>query len=211
MLKKRLMVAATVLAGLFVFGCQNQAPENKNASNTNANASTAKTVDPKAVDEVKEMLTTHDKALNDQNLDALMATFSADPKVVLLGTGEGERFVGTESIKNAYTEIFKDYDKGTLVTNCDWKTGGADEVLKMAWLAATCKAADSMKGVKREYVLNVTATVVKQDTGWRFISLHMSNATGGPPPDAKKAEAAKPEAAKPEANKPEANKPATNK
>jgi hypothetical protein len=41
-----------------------------------------------------------------------------------------------------------------------------------------------MKGVKREYVLNVSATVVKQDTGWNYA--HMSNQTGGPPPQAKK-------------------------
>ncbi len=105
----------------------------------------------------------------------------------MLGTGEGERFVGSEAIKQAYTEIFKDYDKGTMVTTCDWKTGGADDTGKMAWLAATCKAEDSMKSVKRDYVLNVSAAAVKQDTGWRFIMLHMSNATAaGPPPPAVK-------------------------
>jgi ketosteroid isomerase-like protein len=189
MLTTKITLITTILAGIFLSACQVPVTEGKNSANTNAAANTATVnkVDPKVVEEVKEMLATHDKALNDQNLDAVMATFSTDPKVVVLGTGQGERFVGTEAIRNAYTEIFRDYDKGTLVTNCDWKSGDVDAGGKMAWLAATCQASDSMKGKKRDYVLNVTATVIKQDAGWKFISLHMSNNTsGGPPPDAKK-------------------------
>jgi ketosteroid isomerase-like protein len=202
MFKQRLMVAATVLGGLFLSGCQNQAPEANTTANTNmtANTAAAKTADPRIVEEVKKMLAAHDKALNDQNIDAVMATFANDPKVVVLGTGEGERFVGTEAIKNAYTEIFKDYEKGTLVTNCDWTTGGVDASGMQGWSAATCKASDSMNGVKREYVLNVSSALVNQDTGWHFIMLHMSNATGGgPPPDAKTT-AEKPKSDKTETN-----------
>ena len=180
MMKSRLRFVGVVLAGIFLCACGAQ--PGTNSANTTAGKS-----DPKLVDEVKEMLTKHDKALTDKDLDAVMATFSTDPKVVVLGTGTGERFVGTDAIKQAYTEIFKDYDKGTFVSTCDWKEGGADDAGKMAWLAATCQCKDSMKGVAREYVLNVSAAVVKQDTGWRFIMLHMSNATAGAaPPEAKK-------------------------
>jgi ketosteroid isomerase-like protein len=182
MMKKRLKVVAVVLAGMLLCACQAQPPE----ANTNAAATTPTKADPKVVEDVKGMLAKHDKALNDKDLDAVMATFAVDPRTVVLGTGQGERFVGTDAIKQAYTEIFKDYDKGTLETSCDWKTGGADDSGKMAWLAATCQAKDSMKGVKREYVLNVSAAVVKQDSGWRFILLHMSNTpAAGPPPAAK--------------------------
>ena len=202
MFKKRLLIVCTLLVGAFMFGCQTPQPEVKNAANTNAAATTAGKPDSKIVDEVRAMLAAHDKALNDQNLDKVMASFSTDPKVVVLGTGAGERFVGTDAIKNAYIEIFKDYEKGTLVTDCDWKTGDADAAGKVAWMAATCQATDSMKGVKRDYVLNVSAAAVKLDAGWRFIMLHMSNSTGGPPPpDAKKAEADKPAANNPEAKK----------
>jgi ketosteroid isomerase-like protein len=190
MQKKKLKIVAIVLAGLFVFGCQSaQQPEGKNSANTNTSG-TNKAIDPKAVEEAKALLVAHDKALNDQSLDGVMATFSTDPKVVLLGSGAGERFLGTEAIKSAYTEILKDYDKGTFEPGCAWKEGGMDEAGKMAWFAATCDAKDSKNGAKREYVLNVSATAVKQADGWKFIMLHMSNATNaGPPPDAKKAEA----------------------
>jgi hypothetical protein len=94
----------------------------------------------------------------------------------VLGTGAEERWVGPQEIRAAYTEIFKDYDPGTLQTNCDWKTGGSDDAGTMAWLAAICSAKDSLQGKTREYKLNVTGTVQKQEGKWHFVSLHMSNA-----------------------------------
>jgi uncharacterized protein (TIGR02246 family) len=184
---KRLTVVSLVLSGLIVFAYQaHMAQQGNSNSTTNSAAAATGKSDAKVVEEVRVLLVKHDKALNDQNLDAVLSTFSTNPKTVVLGTGQGERFVGRDEIRQAYTEIFKDYDKGTLVSPCDWKSGEADESGKMAWLAATCQATDSQKGVKREYVLNVSATVVKQDGGWRFVMLHMSNMTGGPPPQTPK-------------------------
>ena len=112
-----------------------------------------------------------------------MATFSTNPTTVVLGTSVEERWMGQQEIRGAYTEILKDYDPGTLVTNCaTWKTGGSDDDGTMAWLAATCDCKDSLKGKVREYKMNVSATVEKQDGKWRFVSLHMSNAPPPPPP-----------------------------
>lgn len=148
------------------------------AENANANAvssSNAKAAKP-TVDEIRQVLVAHDKALNDKNLDAVMSTFSNDPKTVVLGTGTEERWVGPQEIRAAYTEILKDYDPGTLTTDCNWKNGGADDSGTMAWLAATCNAKDSFQGKAREYKLNVSATMAKQDGQWKFVMLHMSNA-----------------------------------
>jgi ketosteroid isomerase-like protein len=186
-MRKRLTVVSLVLSGLILFAYQAQLAQQGNSNTTTNSAGTITgKADPKVVEEVRELLSKHDKALNDQNLEAVLATFSTNPKTVVLGTGQGERFVGRDEIRQAYIEIFKDYDKGTLINPCDWKTGEADESGKMAWLAATCQAKDSQKGVNREYVLNVSATVVKQAGGWRFVMLHMSNMTGGPPPETPK-------------------------
>ncbi len=187
MTKKLMVAVGLALAGLILYACQAQQPDTKAASNTNAssNATAANKVDPKVVEDVKAMLAKHDKALNDKNIDAVMATFSTGDNTVVLGTGQGERFVGQPAIKEAYTEIFKDYDAGTLVSNCDWKTGGADAAGTTAWLAATCQMQDSLKGQKRDYVLNVSGAVEKQGNEWRFVMLHMSNApNSGPPPPA---------------------------
>ncbi len=161
--------------------CQNQGVDNKAAVDTNANvsANTTSKPDAKTVEEIKEMLAKHDKALNDKDLDGVMATYSNNPNAVLLGTGEGERYVGTDTIRQAYTEIFKDYDAGTLGIECDWKNGGADPSGNMAWAGASCKYKDSLNGKAREFVMNVSAAFVKEEGAWHFIVLHMSNAPSG--------------------------------
>ena len=186
MMKKFVAVVAVVLSGLILFGCQSQ-EQHANSNTPVASTATPNKSDPKLVEEVRATLAKHDKALNDKNIEAVMSTFSTNPNTVVLGTGQGERFVGQQAIKEAYTEILKDYDAGTLISNCDWKTGEADAAGKSAWLAATCQIQDSMKNKKRDYVLNVSAALEKQGPEWRFVMLHMSNSPGGPPPPPAKA------------------------
>jgi len=180
MMKKFVAAVPVMLSGLIIFGCQSQ-PQTGNSNTPAASTATQNKPDPKLVEEVKAMLAKHDKALNDKNIEAVMSTFSTNPNTVLLGTGEGERFIGPQSIKEAYTEIFKDYEPGTLISNCDWKTGETDAAGTTAWLAATCKLQDSMKNKKRDYVLNVSGALEKQGGDWHFVMLHMSNS---PPPPA---------------------------
>ena len=146
------------------------------AETANANASSASNAAKPTIDEIRAVLQAHDKALNEKNLDAVMSTFSTDPRTVMLGTGTEERWVGPQEIRGAYAEIFKDYDPGTLTTDCNWKAGGADDSGTMAWLAASCNAKDSFQGKARDYKLNVSATVAKQGGQWKFVMLHMSNA-----------------------------------
>jgi uncharacterized protein (TIGR02246 family) len=182
----KLRVAILWVAGLlmvFQIACES-GNANRQAgavANTNTGGSPAKADTKVVTEEVRALLSAHDKALSDKNLDAVMATFSSDPNTVVLGTGFEEKWVGSNEIRAAYTEMFKDYDPGTLQTNCDWKTGGADVAGTMAWLAAICDAKDSMQGKTREYKLNVTAAAEKQDGKWKFTSLHMSNAFQPPP------------------------------
>lgn len=171
------ILCATLLLIAAGTACQSSGTNRLAATETsNANASSGAKAAKPTVDEIRAVLQAHDKALNDKNLDAVMATFSTDPKTVVLGTGTEERWVGPQEIRGAYTEMFKDYDPGTLTTDCNWKDGGADDGGTMAWLAATCNAKDSFQRKPREYKLNVSATVAKQDGQWKFVMLHMSNA-----------------------------------
>ena len=176
-MKRMYLVAGLVLMGLVLSACQKEEPTSTTNNSVTSTASPAAKADPNAVEDVKAVLQKHDKALNDKNLDALLATFSSDPKTVVLGTGDGERYVGQQAIRDAYTEIVKDYDAGTLVTNCDWKTGGVDDAGTLAWVAATCSCEDSAKGVKRSYVLNVSGALKQEGNDWHFVMLHMSNVT----------------------------------
>lgn len=173
-MKKRLIAGSLALLVPALCSCQSQqSAEEKPAAVVSVAARPER--DPKVVEEITSLVMEHDKALAEKNLDGVMATFTPGPETVFLGTSNAERFIGAENIRNAYIEIFKDYDPNTLITNCDWKTG--QHLGNMAWMAATCQAKDSLNGKSREYGLNVTAATVKQDGKWRFAMLHMSNPT----------------------------------
>ena len=176
---KKWLLGGLTLTALVLGGCQAQQQAEKSAEKP-ASGLTKAERDPKVVDEIRGTLTQHDKALTEKNLEAVMDTYVNDPDTVSLGTSNGERWVGTENIKSAYGEIFKDYDPNTLDVKCDWKTG--QYLGDMAWLAATCQAKDSLKGKLRQYQLNVSAAMLKQNGKWRFTMLHMSStpAPGAP-------------------------------
>ena len=186
MVKQRLIIVCLALLSIVVASGCDEPGVNRNAGDvipsTNSAARSDETGAKPSVDEIREVLVALDKALSDKNLDAVMATFSTDPNTVVLGTGIEERWVGPQQIRAGYSEIFKDYDPGTLQANCDWRTGGGDDNGTMAWLAASCDTKDSLKGKTREHRMNVTGTVVKQDGKWRFVALHMSNASQPPVP-----------------------------
>jgi ketosteroid isomerase-like protein len=178
-MKNLLILSCLAFSVIALCSCQSQQPTASQAERQ-ASAPSKPQSDPKVVEEIRLVLQQHDKALGEKNLDGVMDTFVPGSNTVLLGTGNAERFVGVENIRNAYIEIFKDYDPNTLDINCDWKTG--EQLGDMAWLAATCQAKDSLKNKARKYGLNVTAAVVKNDGKWRFSMLHMSNLTGPPTP-----------------------------
>jgi len=203
-MRSRVLIFVTTLSVLLASACENTQTDTSAAApkNTATNASSSKP-DPKVVDELKDLLALHDKALNDKSVEDVLKTFATDANTVVLGTGAGERFVGQEAIKEAYSEMFKDYDAGTLKVTCDWKTGGADPAGVTAWLAATCPATDSFKGVKREYSLNVSAAAVKGADGWHFAMLHMSNSNDPGPPAGGKESPAGSKKSEPAANAPQ--------
>jgi uncharacterized protein (TIGR02246 family) len=122
------------------------------------------------------LLQQHDDALNQHDLDGVMKVFASSTNTVVLGTGPGERWLGRDEIRAAYTEIFKDFDKGTSTRDCNWKTG--EVVGSAAWIASMCKFSDSKGGQKREYELNVSGVLRKLGGKWYFQSLHYSNLTG---------------------------------
>ena len=128
------------------------------------------------IGQISAVLETHDNALNQHDLDGIMSVFAPNDKTVVMGTGPGEKWQGKDEIKAAYTEIFKDFDKGTSTRDCSWKTGEISGAT--AWMASMCKFSDSKGGQKREYELNVSGVLRKIGGKWYFQSLHYSNLTG---------------------------------
>jgi uncharacterized protein (TIGR02246 family) len=129
--------------------------------------------------DVAALLKKHDEALNQHNLSELLALYAPSPKTVILGTGPGEKYQGKDEIKAAYTEIFKDFDKGTLTHSCYWRDGGGSGT--MVWGAAMCKLADAKGEKKREYELNVSVVAEKHGGKWQLVLMHYSNVVGNAP------------------------------
>jgi uncharacterized protein (TIGR02246 family) len=123
------------------------------------------------------MFQRHDQALNQQDIEAVMATFTDDP--VVLGTGLGERWVGREEVTEAYRHFFADFDKGSLERECTWRKGGI--VGDAAWIVAECGYTDHKEGASRKYALNVSGVFIRQAGGdWRIQSMHFSNLISRP-------------------------------
>ena len=176
-MKKRVIGFCLLVVLPIVIGSCQTGGTNREATDSAANTNAKPTVAKVNPDEVRALLSAHDKALSEKNIDALMSTFSTDSNTVVLGTGVEERWMGPQEIKTAYTEMFKDYDPGTMQCDCSqFKSSGASDDGTMAWLAASCNCKDSLQGKARDYKLNVSGTVSKQNGNWHFVSLHMSNA-----------------------------------
>lgn len=132
--------------------------------------------DPIALNEVKEVFARFHQAINEHNLAGVMATYAPDNKTVLLGTGEGERWLGKEEIQVAHAEFFKFFDPGTQETRCTWTM--EDVKGNLAWVAKMCWITDFLKNQKQEYGINLTAILEKLEDKWYFRVIHFSHSSG---------------------------------
>jgi len=94
------------------------------AQSPKTSPSTAQGPKSEAAADIVSLLRRHDAAMNQHDLDGVLQLYARRPSTVLLGTGPGKRYQGAAEIRTAYTEFFKDFDKGSLSANCNWKDGG---------------------------------------------------------------------------------------
>ena len=132
------------------------------------------------VAQLAALLSQHDDALGQKNLDALMNLYADGNNTVMMGTGPGERWQGKAEIRDAYSHIIQDYDAGSSKHDCYWKTGGVNG--NAAWLSAMCKMSDTAKKKPREYELNVSAVFEKINGQWLIRQMHYSNVVSGKKP-----------------------------
>ncbi len=126
--------------------------------------------------EARALLKSLDAAYNNHDLEGVKACFGDVPRVILMGTGSGEYWIGKEAIGEAYTEMFKDFDKGS--EKFDYKLRRGSLSSDMGYLTTAGLVTSSKDGKPHEYVLNVSLVVQKLDGAWKIVSLHYSNLTG---------------------------------
>jgi len=146
------MGIALLLAGLFV-----------------ASPCTAAEVKPETKAEFKAFLDQYRKAFNEKNADAVMAMYASD--AVLIGTGPGELYEGSDDIRKAHVEFFKSFDKEE--RTIQWMKVGTKG--NVAWIAATVKFNSYIKDKKTEFLINSTSVLEKRDGKWVIVVRHFSN------------------------------------
>ncbi len=125
--------------------------------------------DPGVIAELDQMLKSYSQAFKDKDVDAVMGLFA--PDAVLMGTGPGERYDGTEEIRAAHLQFFGSYDKLTTERTWFkiWVKGDA------AWAMTMAHHTTYNKNVKNEFALNTSVVFEKRNGKWVFVSQHFSN------------------------------------
>lgn len=84
--KQRVVMLCLAISFMALISACQAGGTNSGVTASNATASPqARAAATPSAEEIRAVLAAHDKALNEKNLDALMATFSTDPTTVVLG------------------------------------------------------------------------------------------------------------------------------
>ena len=127
-------------------------------------------------EEVAATLNRLNKASDEKDIDGVMALVA--PDAVFMGTGPGERWEGEEVIREAYGQFFASSDKE--VAELTWRKVGVHG--DIAWAAGMLNVTSYLRNYKKQFPLNVSVVLVKQDDGvWRIVQYHHSNPTSADP------------------------------
>jgi ketosteroid isomerase-like protein len=134
-----------------------------------ANFASASGLDADTEKEIMEFVLKYRQAFEQKDVDEVMAMYAAD--AVLMGTGPGERFVGAEEIRDAHLELFKSFDKEE--STLTWHLAGTQG--DVVWIAGMTHINGYMKNNKKEFALNWTMVLAKEEGTWKFVQRHISN------------------------------------
>lgn len=125
---------------------------------------------PKEFAELFILLKAHDDAFTNHDLPGVLKVYAS--KSVLLGTGPGEMWSGTEELTVAYENFFKSFDKGHNDFESRHRIGAVTG--DTAWLAVAGDTKAKKDGKDASYPLNVSLAFVKEGGAWKIASLHFS-------------------------------------
>jgi uncharacterized protein (TIGR02246 family) len=126
------------------------------------------------LEKIRALLKKHDDAMTHHDLEGVLQVLS--PKAVIIGTGPGEVWSGTDEIKDAYANFFKDFDKGEQEFTYNVKFGGL--TAEMGWLIYSGEIKGKKDGKEIAFPLNISLTVSKSDHVWKIAAMHFSTLTG---------------------------------
>ena len=133
-----------------------------------------KKADNPELEAIRAVFKAHDAAMTGHDMKGALACFAPDG--VLMGSGPGELWSGTEEIKAAYEKFFEGFDKGEQDFHYNHKFGGLSS--DMGWLVASGEVNGKKDGKKIAFPLNISLTMAKKGGKWQIASMHFSTLTG---------------------------------
>jgi uncharacterized protein (TIGR02246 family) len=137
-----------------------------------AGAETSGEANPE-LDQVRALLRAHDDAFTNQDLNAVLATFTEEAAV--MGSGPGEIWSGPEEIKAAYGQFFQGFDKGEQKFEYQFRIGKLSS--EMGWMMTSGNVNGKKTGKDFAFPLNLSLTVEKKDGKWLIAAMHFSTLT----------------------------------
>ena len=134
----------------------------------------AETSENPELETIRQLLHAHDEAFTNQNLDGVLDCLA--PKAVLMGSGPGEVWSGTDEIKSAYEHFFKGFDKGEQHFEYQFRFGGLSS--EMGWLVTAGNVTGKKNGKDLAFPLNLSLVVTKEGDQWKIAAMHFSTLTG---------------------------------
>jgi uncharacterized protein (TIGR02246 family) len=126
------------------------------------------------LEKIRALLKQHDDAMTNHDLEGVLKVLS--PEAVIIGTGPGEVWSGTDEIKIAYTNFFADFDKGEQDFTYHVRFGGLSA--EMGWLISSGEIKGKKDGKEIAFPLNLSLTVSKTGDSWKIAAMHFSTLTG---------------------------------
>jgi hypothetical protein len=109
-----------------------------------------------------------------RDVKGCVAAFVPGKKAVMMGTGPGERWIGSKEIAEAHTEMLKAFEKEEF--EAKWRS--VNSAGKVAWTASEVKVTDIVEGKKNEFVIHLSVVWVLRKDKWLIALMHYSNLTG---------------------------------
>jgi ketosteroid isomerase-like protein len=123
--------------------------------------------------DLKALFDQHNKAFSAQDVDAVMTLYSAEPKTILMGTGEGELYIGQEGIRGAYNSFCAGFEKGTLQISYSGLTAACKGDTGF-FMAMTRAEARNQAGETHEFGINWSGVVMREGDAWKLRAVHFS-------------------------------------
>ncbi len=129
-------------------------------------------VDP--TEELLATLQTYAQAYCAKDVDSLMALFSDDRHVSVIGTGQDELCAGREQVRELFERNFAD------ATATRFEFGWTDVIVtgSAGVIAATLVIHLDVQGQRVRVPLRWTVVAVRSDDGWEWLHRHASSSAG---------------------------------